>query len=201
MSFAPPTPVEITRIEIGSVDDEKITVTAQFNPAQLEISQTVPWKKPDSANKQNEDKGKKGGKAAKPGKGGAPASPTDNAMALEFTGAEGRSMTLELLFDGFEKDDHPGVKNKDKKTVADKVGVLEELATIRKPGSTKDAERIPHKCVVTYKALGKDGKFVCVIESLTTKYTMFAPDGTPLRATCTVKLKEAGTVTKAKEKK
>jgi hypothetical protein len=195
MSFAPP-----TRIKIGSVDDETITVTAQFNPAQLEISQTVPWKKPESANKQNEDKGGKGGKAAKPG--AAPA--TDNAMALEFTGAEGRSMTLELLFDGFENDDLGFAKKEDgakSQTVADKVGVLETLATIRVPDSKKDSERIPHKCVVTYKALGKSGKFVCVIESLTTKYTMFAPDGTPLRATCTVKLKEAGTVTKAKEKK
>jgi hypothetical protein len=182
MSFDPP-----TRISIGSVDVKELTVTAQFNPAQLEISQTVPWKKPESANKQNEDKGTKGGKAAKPGA----AAKTDNAMALEFTGAEGRGMTLELLFDGFEKNESPN-------TVAEKVAVLEKLATIREPDSKKDAERIPHKCVVTYKAIGK---FVCVIESLTTKYTMFAPDGTPLRATCTVKLKEAGTVTKAKEKK
>jgi hypothetical protein len=33
--------------------------------------------------------------------------------------------------------------------------------------------------------------FPCVIESLTTKYTMWDANGKPLRATCTVKLKEA----------
>ena len=36
--------------------------------------------------------------------------------------------------------------------------------------------------------------FKCVIESLTTKYTMFSDTGAPLRATCTVKLKEADVV-------
>ena len=30
-----------------------------------------------------------------------------------------------------------------------------------------------------------------VIESLSTKYSMFSSEGEPLRATCTVKLKEA----------
>jgi hypothetical protein len=41
-------------------------------------------------------------------------------------------------------------------------------------------------------------KFRCVIESLSTKYTMFSDDGVPLRATCTVKLKEADVVSMAK---
>jgi hypothetical protein len=39
-------------------------------------------------------------------------------------------------------------------------------------------------------------KFQCVIESLSTKYSMFSSDGQPLRATCTVKLKEATSVDK-----
>jgi hypothetical protein len=33
-------------------------------------------------------------------------------------------------------------------------------------------------------------QFRCVIDSLTTKLTMFAPNGEPLRATCTMKLTE-----------
>ncbi len=39
---------------------------------------------------------------------------------------------------------------------------------------------------------GVDGarRFRCVIESLSTKVTMFSPKGLPLRATCTMKLKE-----------
>jgi hypothetical protein len=39
-------------------------------------------------------------------------------------------------------------------------------------------------------------KFECVIESLSTKYTMFSSEGMLLRATCTVKLKEAHAVDK-----
>ena len=43
--------------------------------------------------------------------------------------------------------------------------------------------------------------FKCVIESLSTKYTMFDGAGTPLRATCTVKLKEADSVKAKSEEK
>ena len=42
--------------------------------------------------------------------------------------------------------------------------------------------------------------FRCVIESLSTKYTMFDDKGAPLRATCTVKLKEADVVSMGKAK-
>ena len=38
-----------------------------------------------------------------------------------------------------------------------------------------------------------------MIESLSTKLTMFAPNGTPLRATCTVKLKEVHVLAKLLE--
>ena len=37
--------------------------------------------------------------------------------------------------------------------------------------------------------------FEGVIESIETHYTMFLPDGTPVRATCAVKLKEASRAT------
>ena len=55
--------------------------------------------------------------------------------------------------------------------------------------------RRPHHCVVSWGDRGLP-KFQCVIESLSTKYTMFSSDGKPLRATCTVKLKEATSVDK-----
>jgi hypothetical protein len=47
-------------------------------------------------------------------------------------------------------------------------------------------------CLVGW-GLAKDAMrpFCCVIESLATKYTMWDSNGTPLRATCTVRLKEA----------
>jgi hypothetical protein len=38
---------------------------------------------------------------------------------------------------------------------------------------------------------GKLPEFQGVIESVSTKYTMFLPDGTPVRATCHVTVREA----------
>ncbi len=174
----------IKHIWIGSIDidgedkeDGSKTVKAQYNPATLEITQNVPWKKPDAANKG-------GGPAA----AGPPKDP--NFMALEFTGAEGRGMTVELLFDAYEDSRKPA-----RATIQENVSALEYLASPRDPTSTKENERRPHHCVVVWGAF----KFKCVIENLTTKYTMFDTDGTPLRATCTVKLKEATRVDRKKK--
>ena len=80
------------------------------------------------------------------------------------------------------------------KCVAD----LETLASVRVPGSKKEDERRPHRCVVAWGEVLSE--FRCVIESLSTKYTMFSPEGKPLRATCVVKLKEADVVSMAKKK-
>ena len=44
---------------------------------------------------------------------------------------------------------------------------------------------------------GTDNKFKCVIEQISTKYTMFSSGGAPLRATVTLKLKEAERVSMA----
>ena len=159
------------KLTIGSVDEPvpEFTVTAQYNPQELQIDQNVPWKKPDAANQTGSQKTPKGG---------------DDPIALEFTGAEGRTMTVELLFDGAEIGGPRTV------VVKDQVAILEALARVRKPTSTKENERRPHQCVVAWGAKGLPS-FQCVIESLSTKYLMFDRDGTPLRAKCTVKLKEA----------
>jgi hypothetical protein len=182
MSFEKPT--DAGRLTIGSLSEPSAdnTVEAQFNPAQLEVGMSAKWAPPAAATGKGAAGAAKSGKAAKPG-----AKTSEDDIALEFSGAEGRSLTLELLFDGFEKNE----------SVEPKVSTLARLATIRKPNSMKDDERLPHQCVVTWPPIGK---FKCVIESLTTKYSMFGKDGTPLRATCTVKLKEANTVTKAAKK-
>lgn len=177
----------ITHVWIGSIDDNgenegSSSVEAQFNPGTLEIAQNVPWKKPDAASKGGQQKG--------PPK-------DDNFNALEFTGAEGRSITLELLFDAFEGGAEPV-------DVLAQVRKLENLAAVRNPTASDETQRRPHHCVVvwgdTLKNSNKEN-FKCVIENLTTKYTMFSPEGVPLRATCTVKLKEAARVDRKKGKK
>lgn len=175
MTFEKPTKVWIGSIDRGAGEKSRggLSVEAQYNPGTLEIGQNVPWKKPDAASK--------GGGKPKPGD-----DPSRNDQTLEFSGAEGRTISLELLFDGVETNT----------SVKDTIDTLEELAAVQQAGGL-EKDRRPHHCVVVWQNVLP--RFKCVIESLTTKYTMFATNGTPLRATCTLKLKEADKVQRAKE--
>jgi hypothetical protein len=171
MSFEPAK----AKLTIGSLDKPTLTVKAQYNPKELQVDQSVPWKKPDSANKTGQQ-------------GSSGSSGGEDGIALEFTGAEGRSMSVELLFDGFENSDRSV-------DVAGQVKILEELAAVMDPKSKDEKKRRPHHCVISWGDRGLP-KFQCVIEGLSTKYSMFSSEGQPLRATCTVKLKEATSVDK-----
>lgn len=177
------------KVVIGSIDKPSIFVEAQFNPKELDITRSVPWSKTNEANKSN-----------KKGKGGnASAGGGEQGIHLEFTGAEGRSLTLELLFDGYEFD--VTTKKGRGVDVAAQIAKLEELASVREPGSKVEEMKRPHRCLLVWG--GKGGvlpNFKCVIESLGVKYTMFSSDGRPVRATATVKLKEADVVSVAKKK-
>jgi len=154
---------------IKSMDKgEDIVVSAQFNPKELQIDRTVPWSPPGETSKENSSNKSKGG------------------VDLEFTGAKGRSLTVELLFDAYESEAADGFKVDD---IAKRIGDLEKLASVRKPGDPKEEFRRPHHCLAVWgTALTK---FQCVIESISTKYTMFSRSGEPLRATVTLKLTEA----------
>jgi Contractile injection system tube protein len=147
-------------VSIGSLDDKGLTVTAQYNPKELEVNRAVPWTK--HTNKSNE-----------------------SGLQLEFSGADGRGMSLELFFDGSEGDPTK---------VSLEIEKLEKLCRVRVPGSTKDEEKRPHHCVVVFGTIYATDVFRCVIESMSTKYTMFNPLGVPIRATVNLKLKEADSV-------
>lgn len=150
-------------VSIATIDGD-LEVTAQYNPKELQVDLTVPWQVNPQANK-NPDKG----------------------IQLEFTGAQGRSMSLELTFDGYE----------DNQSIAGKVDTLQKMGMPKKPGNVDENLRRPYWCVVTWGSTVPN--FRCVIESVSTKYTMFSESGVPLRATCTVKLKEADTLTMKKD--
>jgi hypothetical protein len=126
-------------IWIGSKDDTGLTVKAQYNPKELQVDKNIPWQKKNQANQ---------------------AGPT--GLHLEFTGAEGRTMSVELLFDEYEKPNG---------SVKAAVEALNKMASVINPTSTDENQRRPHLCI--------------------------ASAGAPLRATCTVKLKEADVVSKA----
>ena len=146
-------------VYIGSLEagQEGIKVTAQFVPKELQVDKSVSWQKQQKS--------------------------FADQPNLEFTSADGRTMSLGLLFDGYETG----------KSVQENVDTLLKLASIQKPDSKKADEKRPHKVTVAW-GQNKLPPFMGVIESVSTKYTMFSSDGTPLRATCTVKLKEADKV-------
>ena len=73
---------------------------------------------------------------------------------------------------------------------------LTSFTLIRKNVS-RDEEKRPPLVLLEW---GEFPRFKGVIESLSTEYTMFLPDGTPVRAICTITMKEADTV-KAKVRK
>ncbi len=178
MNFQPAT-AKLTIIS-KDVPDINHTVEAQYNPKELQVDQNVPWKKPEAATQTGTQEGE--------------AKKDEDPIALEFTGAEGRTMTVELLFDGYET----GAKARSV-DVKEQVGILEKLASVIDPTSKDEKKRRPHQCMVSWGAQGLPA-FLCVIEGLSTKYTMFSDVGKPLRATCTVKLKEAHAVEKKKKK-
>ncbi len=109
----------------------------------------------------------------------------DNPI-LEFTDAEPKTLSVEFFFDTFEE----------KESVYKKYISKLELATLIMQGKSEDKKR-PPTCILDW---GGMPKFVGVVESLSVKYTMFFPDGTPARATAAIKMKQATRVTKANDK-
>ena len=113
---------------------------------------------------------------------------SDNPL-MEFTGAKPASLSVELFFDTYEKA---------KKNVYEEyVQHLEDLTKV-KIGEA-DEDKRPPLCIFEW---GKNfPSFKGVIESLQVKYTMFLPDGTPCRATASIKMTQASRAKPKKRKK
>ena len=142
------------KLTIYSVEGTRNVVTAMFNPKEIQIDKSVPWTKSPQS------------------KGDRP--------SLEFSSADGRVMSFELMFDGFETGTNVHT------TFVDN---LMKLALVQDSNGAEDKKR-PPKVAVKWGE-GKLPEFQGVIESVSTNYTMFLPDGTPVRATCHVTIREA----------
>ena len=127
-----------------------VTVEVQFNPKEISVDKSVPWKRHTS----NEPGG------------------------LEFTSAEPRTMSFELMFDGVES----GVP------IQDRIDTLHRLSDV-------DARlRRPPRIKVAWgdqRGTGRIPPFEAFIESIGVTYTMFDADGMPLRATVRMGFVEA----------
>jgi len=94
---------------------------------------------------------------------------------LEFTSPDSKSLSCELAFDTFET----------KENVYDKyVRALENLTLV-----DQDLKRPPMVKVIW--GASSLPSFAGVVESLNVRYTLFLPDGTPCRATVTLRMRSA----------
>jgi len=127
-----------------------VTVEAQFNPKEISIDKSVPWQLQKT-----------------PGPGD-----------LEFSAANPKTLSCELMFDAVESGVH----------IQDPIGAIHRLCEI-------DAGlKRPPKVKVVWGADGAAGMipaFEAVIESVGVKYTIFDGNGMPLRATVSMRFVEA----------
>lgn len=161
---------KVEKLHFGSLDVPKYTVVAQFNPNQLQIDKQIQWKRPERLSGSHQD--------------------IKDDDEVELPTAPTRSMNLELLFDGFEEH----------RSVQPEIDMLEIMSSVREPGSKEAYLRRAHHCVVAWSGIAGARRFRCVIESLSTKVTMFSPEGEPLRATCTLKLQEVNNLAKTSKR-
>ncbi len=115
-----------------------------------------------------------------------------NIPKYDFAGGKPRTLTLELLFDTTRPSanaDDQGKKN----DVREYTNKLFKFMMVDKGAQTKGRNSQmskPPKCRLFW---GGDSQhlFECYIQQCSVKYTMFSPDGWPIRATATLTLLEA----------
>lgn len=141
-------------------DDPSIVVPCLFNPKELSIEKSNHFAEVNIP--------------------GLPAS------VLQFVRGNSRTITLDLFFDTYEE-------KKDVREYTDAItgwdaGSKESKLSKNKKGLMDiDSElHAPPVCLFVWGAF----VFPCIIERVTKKFTMFLPEGIPVRATLTVTLKE-----------
>ena len=109
-----------------------------------------------------------------------------NLPVAQFTGGQARKLTLDLLFDSSDS-------NLKVREVTDKLFKMMEINPSLGSGGQKNSGRPP---MVTFK-WGSVVSFKAVCDNLSIQYTLFRPDGEPIRAQAKVSLIQ---VEKAKDK-
>ena len=103
-------------------------------------------------------------------------SPND-APTAEFQGSEPASMSLEMFLDASEAPSEPITNN---------IKLLFDCVT---PTEETVFRNRPQPPIVLF-GWGRATPLRAVVKQVQVKYTMFNPDGTPIRAVCTVQLQE-----------
>lgn len=142
---------ELAKVKIIALEGSAGEVTAQFNPAEIKIEKQVPWERHKAAE--------------------------GESAILKFSDAGSRTLSLELLFDGYGTSTN---------VQTEWIAKLEKLASI------DEAKQRPPMCMFTWGV--QLPPFRGVIENLAVRYTLFLADGTPVRAAAHVTIREAGAV-------
>lgn len=95
----------------------------------------------------------------------------------EFSGSEPVKLTLEMFFDATAKHDGSVVSS------------VESLLSCCMPTEKSIADKHPRPPLVILQ-WGSIKGITLFVSQVSAKYTLFAPDGTPLRATCNVSMEE-----------
>lgn len=133
-------------------DDRKIV--ASFNPARLKFSRSAGWKSQGAAQR--------------------------DVPELQFTGAQPRTLSVDLLFDTYDTDEAAGSKRK----VTELTDEVLKLTTVESHG---DKHR-PPVCRLRWGTAGVF--FQGVLERLDQDFVLFMENGTPVRAKLACSFKE-----------
>lgn len=95
----------------------------------------------------------------------------------QFKGAAPASMSIEIFLDASESQSN------------DIMGDVEELLKTVQPTSNSRGTESPHPPLVIF-GWGSRVTLTAIVKQVSAKYTMFKPNGTPTRATCTLSLEE-----------
>ncbi len=108
-----------------------------------------------------------------------------SAPILQFVKGNARSVTMDLFFDTYEEGEDVR-KYTDRITGWDAGSMLSKLSPQKGLMDIDSDLHAPPICIFTWGAFS----FQCIIERVTKRFTMFHPDGFPVRATLNVTLKE-----------
>jgi hypothetical protein len=109
-----------------------------------------------------------------------------SAPLLQFVRGEARTVTVDLFFDTYEEGTDVRLHT-DRITGWDAGSMFSKLSGDKKGLMDIDSDlHAPPVCQFVWGAF----VFQCVIDQVTKKFTMFLPEGIPVRATLTVTLKE-----------
>jgi nucleoid-associated protein YgaU len=147
---------QLAQAVIKTLDGEKVEVRCLFNPKEYTFAKTNSWPKEQKA--------------------------AANTPVLNFGGGNPATLNMDLLFDTYQSAKNGG-QSKDVRTAY--INDLWKMMFVDKGlgEKKKNKQGRPPKVQFTW---GKAWSFEAVITSLSVTFTLFLPDGTPVRATAKV---------------